>query len=156
MKRIITAVVAMMALVATAKGQDVREWSIAPKVNMYANTGHNFVVGVGIGMRYSITQAIRIEPSLIYMLDNRSTAEVAIDAHYIFFFGEGCRVYPIAGFTANNIGWGNWSSGVNIGGGADYAINDTWDVSAAVKWQPMFGIARRNPMLISLGASYKF
>lgn len=154
-KALILAIVAI-ATATTAQSQDVREWCITPKVNLYTNTGHNVVVGVGAGIRYSITQSIRLEPSFIWMLDNRSMAEVSLDAHYLFFFGEAWRVYPLAGFTANNVGWGNWSSGMNLGAGAEYAINDTWDVSAAIKWQPMFGMNRTNPIVISFSASYKF
>ncbi len=151
-------ILALAALITTAsaKGQDVGEWCISPKLNLYANTGHNVVVGMGAGLRYSITQSVRIEPSFICMFDNRSIAELSFDAHYLFFFGEAWRVYPVAGFLVNNVGWGNWSSGMNLGAGADYAIDDAWDVSAAFKWQPMFGMGRRNPLVISLGASYKF
>ena len=41
-------------------------------------------------------------------------------------------------------------------GGFDYNITSNWDISAGLKWQPMFDDWRKNPVVISIGAAYKF
>ena len=58
------------------------------------------------------------------------------------------------GITANGIG--RWAAGLNIGGGFDCKITNNWDISAGLKWQPMFDDVRKNPVVISIGAAYKF
>ena len=68
--------------------------------------------------------------------------------------GEGWSVYPAVGFTANDIG--KWAAGLNIGGGFDFEVARNWDLSAGLKWQPMFDDWRKNPVVISIGAAYKF
>ena len=45
---------------------------------------------------------------------------------------------------------------LNIGGGFDCKITNNWDISAGLKWQPMFDDVRKNPVVISIGAAYKF
>ena len=45
---------------------------------------------------------------------------------------------------------------VNIGGGFDFEVARNWDLSAGLKWQPMFDDWRKNPVVISIGAAYKF
>lgn len=154
MKKFVLAIIALVATAATVSAQEQGEWSVAPKFNIYTNTGDGVVLGLGAGMRYSITDAVRIEPSFIYMLDNNSALEIACDVHYVFDVADRWNVYPMAGLTANNI-YG-WSSGVNLGAGVDFAISDSWDITAAVKWQPMFSDDRTNPVLIQIGGSFKF
>ena len=70
------------------------------------------------------------------------------------------HIYPLAGISANDIG--DWSCGINLGGGADFSITRNWDVSAGFKWMiqtakdyvPGF-VKRRNPIVINIGATYR-
>ena len=80
--------------------------------------------------------------------------DISVDAQYVFHLGEGWSVYPAVGFTANDIG--KWAAGLNIGGGFDFEVARNWDLSAGLKWQPMFDDWRKNPVVISIGAAYKF
>lgn len=72
----------------------------------------------------------------------------------MFHLGSGWSLYPEAGFVANEIG--RWAAGLNLGGGFDVQIVQNWDLSAGLKWQPMFDDYRKNPVVISVGACYKF
>ena len=38
----------------------------------------------------------------------------------------------------------------------DFEVARNWDLSAGLKWQPMFDDWRKNPVVISIGAAYKF
>lgn len=154
MKKIVLAIFAFIATATTASAQDAGEWSIAPKLNIYAHTGDGAVVGLGAGMRYSFTDNWRIEPSATFMLDGDSSVEIACDVHYVFHLSRTWALYPMAGLVANQIF--GWSSGVDLGVGADFAVSSRWDITAAVKWQPMFNEFRKNPILISVGGSFRF
>ena len=52
---------------------------------------------------------------------------------------------------------------INLGGGADFSITRNWDVSAGFKWMiqtakdyiPGF-VKRKNPIVINIGATYRF
>ena len=97
-------------------------------MNIYTNTG-DAVVGLGAFGRYSFTDNWRIEPSLMALLHS------------------GCSI---------DISVGKWAAGLNIGGGFDFEVARNWDLSAGLKWQPMFDDWRKNPVVISIGAAYKF
>lgn len=154
MKKLVLAIFALVATATAVSAQEQGAWSVAPKFNLYTNTGGSVMCGLGAGLRYGITDAVRIEPSFIYMLAENSALEISCDVHYVFDVADRWDVYPMAGLTANNI-YG-WSSGVNIGAGVDFAISDSWDITAAVKWQPMFAKYRTNPVLIQIGGSFYF
>ena len=112
------------------------------------------MVGLGAFGRYSITDNWRIEPSLMALLHSGCSIDISVDAQYLFHLGSGWSVYPAVGFTANDIG--KWAAGLNIGGGFDFEVARNWDLSAGLKWQPMFDDWRKNPVVISIGAAYKF
>ncbi|MFR8223246.1 MAG: hypothetical protein ACLU9X_00115 [Alistipes shahii] len=88
------------------------------------------------------------------LLHSGCSIDISVDAQYVFHLGEGWSVYPAVGFTANDIG--KWAAGLNIGGGFDFEVARNWDLSAGLKWQPMFDDWRKNPVVISIGAAYKF
>ena len=79
----------------------------------------------------------------------------------LFNIAPDWHIYPLAGISANDIG--DWSCGINLGGGADFSITRNWDVSAGFKWMiqtakdyvPGF-VKRRNPIVINIGATYRF
>ena len=136
-KILLTAIVALFAVTA-ASAQDKGNWALGPRMNIYTNTG-DAVVGLGAFGRYSFTDC---------------SIDISVDAQYVFHLGEGWSVYPAVGFTANDIG--KWAAGLNIGGGFDFEVARNWDLSAGLKWQPMFDDWRKNPVVISIGAAYKF
>lgn len=151
-KILLTAIVALFAVTA-ASAQDKGNWALGPRMNIYTNTG-DAVVGLGAFGRYSFTDNWRIEPSLMALLHSGCSIDISVDAQYVFHLGEGWSVYPAVGFTANDIG--KWAAGLNIGGGFDFEVARNWDLSAGLKWQPMFDDWRKNPVVISIGAAYKF
>ena len=155
MKKVLLSIFATAAMVFAASAQEAGQWTIAPKVNLYMHTGTELVLGVGTGMRYNITDDFRIEPSAVFMLDDKSTLEFSCDLHYVFTIVDNAwYVYPLVGLVANDIV--GWSSGVNLGGGFDFMLSRSWDLSVQAKWQPMFNQWRKNPVALTLGASYRF
>ena len=137
-KILLTAIVALFAVTA-ASAQDKGNWALGPRMNIYTN---------------SFTDNWRIAPSLTALLHSGCSIDISVDAQYVFHLGEGWSVYPAVGFTANDIG--KWAAGLNIGGGFDFEVARNWDLSAGLKWQPMFDDWRKNPVVISIGAAYKF
>ena len=138
-KILLTAIVALFAVTA-ASAQDKGNWALGPRMNIYTNTG-DAVVGLGAFGRYSFTDNWRIEPSLMALLHSGCSIDISVDAQYVFHLGEGWSVYPQC---------------LNIGGGFDFEVARNWDLSAGPKWQPMFDDWRKNPVVISIGAAYKF
>ena len=82
------------------------------------------------------------------------SVDISADVQYLFNIAPDWHIYPQAGLSANDIG--GWSCGINLGGGADFSVARNWDLSAGLKWQPMFDDWRKNPVVISIGAAYKF
>lgn len=111
-------------------------------------------MGLGGFARYSFTDNWRIEPSLMALLHNGCSIDMSCDVQYVFHITGEWDLYPAVGVTANDIG--EWAAGLNIGGGFNYAVARDWDISAGLKWQPMFDDWRKNPVVISIGASYRF
>ncbi|MBR5532589.1 MAG: outer membrane beta-barrel protein [Bacteroidales bacterium] len=114
--------------------------------------------GLGAKFSYSITDPWRVAASFDYGFRNKSVAtwDINVDAHYQFFFGKGFRAYPLAGFTV--LGYqslGNTTCvGMNLGGGAQYDINDSWAIYSEVKGQLVHNHGSRFGW--SIGGSYKF
>ena len=155
MKKALLTILATAAVVFGASAQRAGDWTIAPKVNLYMHTGTDLVLGLGTGMRYNITDDFRIEPSALFMLDSHSSIEFSCDLHYIFTIVDNAwNVYPLVGLVANDIV--GWSSGVNLGAGFDFQLSRDWDLTVQAKWQPMFNQWRKNPVALTLGASYRF
>lgn len=150
-KIVLTAVVTLLTAVAVAQAPG--NWALGPRMNIYTNTG-DAVIGIGAFGRYSFTDNWRVEPSLMALLHNGCSIDLSVDAQYLFHVGDGWSVYPSVGLTANEIG--KWAAGLNIGAGFDVQIAYNWDLSAGLKWQAMFDDWRKNPVVLSIGASYKF
>lgn len=153
MKKILLTAIAALFVTAAASAQDVGKWAIGPRMNIYTNAGDG-VVGLGAFARYSFTDNWRLEPSLMALLHNGCSLDLSVDAQYVFNLGGGWKVYPAVGLTANDIG--RWAAGLNIGGGFDFKVASRWDLTAGLKWQPMFDDIRPNPVTISIGACYRF
>ena len=151
MKKLLILAVAVLCTVA-ASAQDAGRGAVGPRMSIYTNT--STVVGLGAVGRYSFTDHWRIEPSLMGLLHDHCSIELSCNAQYVFHMGGGWSLYPEAGLVANDIG--RWAAGLNLGGGFDVQIAPNWDLSAGLKWQPMFDDARKNPVVISVGAFFKF
>ena len=44
----------------------------------------------------------------------------------------------------------------SLGGGADFSVARNWDLSAGFKWMIQTAEYHKNPILINIGATYKF
>ena len=153
MKKIILTAFFTLFGIMTVSAQERGGWALGPKMNIYTNTG-DAVVGLGAAARYSFTDHWRIEPSLTALLHRGCSIDISADVHYVFGLGKGWSLYPLAGITANDIG--KWAFGIDLGGAFDYEINRNWDITAGLKWQPMFDNDRSNPVVIGVGGIYKF
>lgn len=153
MKKIILAIAIMLCSASIASAQDAGKWAIAPKMSIYTNTG-DAVIGLGASGRYSITDNWRIEPAIAALLHNHCSIDVSCDAQYLFHISDSWAVYPSVGLTGNDIG--KWAFGMNIGAGCDFRVANNWDLTAGLKWQPMFDDLRTNPVVIMIGGSYRF
>lgn len=151
-KILLTAIVALFAISA-ASAQDKGNWAVGPRMSIYTNVG-DAVIGLGAYGRYSFSDNWRIEPAIAALLHSDCSLDISCDAQYVFQLSEEWSVYPSAGITANDIG--KWAVGLNIGGGVDYKVASSWDLNAGLKWQPMFDDWRKNAVVVSIGAAYKF
>ena len=152
MKKIILAIAIMLCSASIASAQDAGKWAIAPKMSIYTNTG-DAVIGLGASGRYSITDNWRIEPAIAALLHNHCYIDVSCDAQYLFHISDSWAVYPSVGLTGNDIG--KWAFGMNIGAGCDFRVANNWDLTAGLKWQPMFDDHRTNPVVIMIGGPYR-
>lgn len=149
-KLMLLAVAAIFAVSASA--QDFGGWALGPRLGIYTNTGDT-VLGIGGVARYRMSEHWRIEPSVMALLHDGCSLDLNCDAHYIFDMGV-VRLYPAAGFTVNEIG--DWAAGVNLGGGVDFNVANIFEMSAGLKWSPMFHDFRPNPVTVMVSAMFKF
>lgn len=96
----------------------------------------------------------RIEPAIAALLHRDCSIDVSCDAQYLFHIGDAWAIYPSVGLTTNDIG--KWAVGLNVGGGFDFRVANNWDITAGLKWQPMFDDRRTNPVVIMVGGAYRF
>ena len=152
-KFILMAVVAVFALT-TASAQDQGKWGVGPKVGVYTHTGDDAIFSIGAAARYSFTDNWRIEPAIAAIFEDHCSVDISADVHYLFNVARQWKVYPLAGFGVND--FGSWSCSINLGAGTDFTLNKHWDFSAGLKWMVQTESGRKNPILISVGATYKF
>ena len=155
MKKIIfTAIVALFA-VGAVSAQERGKWGVGPQIGIYTNTGADGAIfGVGAQGRYSITDHWRIQPSITALCKKGCSVDIAGDAQYLFGLTKGWSIYPQAGLSVNDLG--AWSLGVNLGAGTDFAVARNWDLSAGFKWMVQTRSGWKNPIVINIGATYKF
>lgn len=148
-----------LVLCAIALTGYAQKGEMAGSVQFSVGAGQNICnPSLGVKYSYSITDPWRVAASFDYGFKNKgvSTWDLNFDAHYQFFFGKGFRAYPLAGFTI--LGYhsiGNTTCvGMNLGGGAQYDINDNWAVYTEVKGQLVHNHGSR--FVWGIGGSYKF
>lgn len=114
-------------------------------------------IGIGVKGQYNFTDAIRGEVSFDYFLekDYLKMWDINVNAHYLFNVAEKIKVYPLAGLA-----YTNWSAvetlsrfGANLGGGAQYDINEKLSLNLDIKYQ---FISDFNQAVFGVGAAYKF
>lgn len=152
-KILLTALAALFVGTTICSAQKPGQWALGPRMNLYTNAG-DAVVGLGAYARYSFTDNWRLEPSFMALLHDGCSIDLNVDAQYVFHVGNWWNVYPSVGLTVNEMG--KWAAGLNIGGGFDFKLTSDWDLSAGLKWSPMFDDYRKNPVVISIGAAYRF
>ena len=162
MKKIFLTVIVVLLAVTTVSAQYKGDWGVGPKIGVYTNAGADGAIfGIGAAGQYSITDNWRVAPSILALCKTGCSVDISADVQYLFNIAPDWHIYPLAGISANDIG--DWSCGINLGGGADFSITRNWDVSAGFKWMiqtakdyvPGF-VKRRNPIVINSGATYRF
>lgn len=162
MKKIFLTVIVVLLAVTTVSAQHKGDWGVGPKIGVYTNAGADGAIfGIGAAGQYSITDNWRVAPSILALCKTDCSVDISADVQYLFNIAPDWHIYPLAGISANDIG--DWSCGINLGGGADFSITRNWDVSAGFKWMiqtakdyvPGF-VKRRNPIVINIGATYRF
>ncbi len=154
MKKIFLSILMSCALIFGASAQGFGRWSIGPRMNIYANTGDRAIIGLGAYARLPLGSMLRLEPAITALFDEGSSIDAQVDLHFPIHLSGRWGVYPLVGVTVNDIG--KWAVGMNVGGGVDFEIAKQWDLSASVKWMPIFDGDRRNPVVISIGGAYRF
>lgn len=113
-------------------------------------------LGIQVGAQYGITEEIDLAGGLSLFFPDKTefpdgtggTTEMKsslwmldVDGHYNFDMGSGLNLYPLAGlnFTGSKVKSGNNSVsstylGLNIGGGAQYALSETLKAMFEVKY----------------------
>ena len=152
------AIVALFA-VATVSAQTPGNWAVGPKIGIYTNAGaEGAIFGIGATGFYSFTDNWRVAPSIVALCKTGCSVDISADVQYLFNIAPDWHIYPQAGLSANG-----WSCGINLGGGADFSVARNWDLSAGFKWMIQTAkdyipgyVKRRNPIVINIGATYKF
>ncbi len=155
MKKILLTVVAALCMAGAASAQDKGKWALGPQIGVYTNTGGDGAIfGVGAVSRYSISDVWRIQPAVTFRCKKHCSVDISADMQYIFHPARFWKLYPQLGLSANDIG--DWSCGINVGAGTDFSIARNWDLTAGFKWMIQTHKNWKNPIIISLGATYKF
>lgn len=134
--------------------QEKGNWGVGPKISLYSHTGRGAIFGIGGYFRYSFTDALRLETSLIVPCKSYCSIDLNCDVQYLFHVAEQWSVYPMVGIGVNDLG--NWSCGFDFGGGADYRLTRQWSLSASAKYTIQTARFMRNPFVISIGSTFHF
>lgn len=154
MKRLLLLLAAAVVSFTTVSAQEAGQWTIGPRANIYTNTGDGAIFGLGAFARYNLTDAWRLEPAITALFHSHCSVDINCDVHYMFELSKGWTLYPVAGLTVSDMG--KWALGMNLGVGTDFAVARNWDLTAGVKWMPVFESDRKNPIVITIGGCYKF
>lgn len=139
----------------TLRGPERTRWAVGPRIGIYTHAGGDGAIfGVGAFARYNMTNHWRVEPAVTALFKDDCSVDLSADLHYVFDVARWWNVYPQLGISGNDI-YG-WSFGVNIGAGTDFILTRRWDLTAAVKWMIQTAEHHDNPIIINIGATYKF
>jgi len=155
MKKLFIAAFVALFAIGGASAQERGDWAVGPRMGIYTHTGADGAIfGIGAIGRYSFTDHWRIEPAITALCKRGCSVDINADMQYLFRVARVWSVYPAVGVSANDIG--DWSFGVNIGAGTDFTITRRWDVSAGFKWMLQTAEHHKNPLVITIGTTYKF
>lgn len=155
MKKFLLSAIAALFVVGAVSAQDSGKWGVGPQIGIYTNTGADGAIfGIGAAGRYSFGSAWRVQPAITFLCKKYCSVDISADVQYLFRVAHFWSVYPQAGLSANDMG--DWSCAINLGAGTDFAIARHWDLSAGFKWMIQTHKHYKNPILINVGATYKF
>ena len=155
MKKILFYAIVECFAICASSAQDQGNWAVGPRIGIYTHAGtEGAIFGIGAIGRYSITDKWRVEPGITALCEKGCSVDINADLQYQFRIARVWSIYPAVGVSGNDIG--GWSFGVNIGAGTDFTITRRWDVSAGFKWMLQTAEHHKNPLVITIGTTYKF
>lgn len=154
MKKIILMLAAALCITSVASAQDKGDWAIVPRMNIYTAWDSPSVFGIGAAGRYSILDQLRLEPALTILCHAHCSIDMNCDVQYLFPIADSWNLYPLAGISIND--FGDWSAGINLGAGFDVKVADRWDVTAGLKYMIETHKDFDNPLVLTIGGSYRF
>ncbi len=120
-------------------------------------------LGIGAKYQYNFTDAFRVEPSVNYFFGKNKVDMFDLNAnvHYLLPIDNGINIYPLAGLTytrwhadlGDNVSWNKGYLGVNLGAGAEFALDADWTVNLELKYQL---IKDFDQAVINVGIAYNF
>ena len=155
MKKFLFAALAAIFVAGAASAQERGRWALGPQIGIYTHTGFDGAVfGVGALSRYSFTDNWRIQPAVTVLCEKNCSVDISADVQYLFHVAPVWKVYPQVGLSANDLG--DWSCGIDLGVGTDFSVARNWDISAGFKWMVQTRKNWKNPIVINVGATYRF
>jgi len=155
MKKILFSAIIALFAISAASAQEQTKWGVGPKISVYTHTGFDGAIfGVGAIGRYSFTDHWRVEPAIVALCRKGCSVEITADVHYLFRLTDGWKIYPAVGVGVSDMG--PCAFGIDLGVGTDFRLSNRWDLTAGVKWMPVFKKYRKNPIAFSIGGVYKF
>ena len=157
MKKVFLAIV--LAVVSFGVHAQTGEKVIMPKLG-YQTEAERFLLG--IEGRYSLTENIRLAPSLSFLFpkDHVTGLDVDINVHYVFPIQGGFALYPLVGgvMMNNRYSYKGYTAkdttfGFNIGGGAQYNVMDNGYLNFEFKYSFIEGT---DPAYFTLGYGIRF
>ena len=122
MKKLLLLLAAVVCISTTASAQDKGDWAIMPRINIYTAWDADTVFGIGAAARYNVLDQLRLEPALTLLCHDGCSIDLNCDVHYLFPVADRWNLYPLAGISVND--FGDWSAGIHLGAGFDYAVAD--------------------------------
>ena len=165
-KILLISVAALFAWAASAQDNTYRNtqtnnYRNAAQTNNYRNAAQTYNNNAaqagnyrGTPSDYSFNSHWRIEPSIYVLTEKDSSVDINFDAHYVFQIADWWGVFPQVGIVANDIK--DWAVGMSVGAGFDFNVAHRWNISAGLKYEPMFDSDRSNPLVVYVGAAYRF
>ena len=139
MKKMFFAAIVALFAVTTVSAQTPGNWAVGPKIGVYTNTGADGAIfGIGASGRYSFTDNWRMESGIMAICKKFCSVDISADVQYLFNIAPDWHIYPQAGLSAN------------------FSVARNWNLSAGFKWMIQTAEYHKNPILINIGATYKF
>jgi outer membrane protein X len=144
--KIAIAVIALttISLTANAQQQGDMAWGVQGAFTSLKSYPDNVsFLGLGAKFRYNVTDPIRLEAAFTYYLpkDEMNLWDFSVDAQWLYPISDKVTLYPAAGLgiygqKVSVLGYSasySWF-GLNLGGGADFNINEKTAITAQLKY----------------------